>query len=150
MRRIASATRKTPARKSRSFTLGAVRGGASDPLVSSASMPRLASREIARDFIYLSTTRSLSLAISLVRSLIIPKFLGPTSYGLWKTLGLVQSYTQFADLGALAALKRQIPFHAQRDDHRSLNEDRDVAFFVHHVVIFTAASGILATSLFVP
>jgi O-antigen/teichoic acid export membrane protein len=113
-------------------------------------MPRPASREIARDFIYLSTTRSISLAISLVRSLIIPRFLGPTSYGLWKTLGLVQSYTQFADLGALAALKRQIPFHAQREDQRSLAEARDVAFFVNHVAIFTAAAGVLVVSFFVP
>jgi len=112
-------------------------------------MPRAASREIARDFLYLSAARSVSLAISLVRSLIIPRWLGPTAYGMWKTLNLVQSYTQFADLGALAALKRQIPFHARRDDRAGAARDRDVAFFVNHVAIFTAAAGVLVVSFLV-
>ncbi len=91
-----------------------------------------------------------SLAVSLVRSLIIPGFLGPASYGMWKTLGLIQSYTQFADLGAVAALKREIPFHTQRNDMRRLAEVRDVAFFVNHVAIFTAAGIVVAASFLVP
>lgn len=75
--------------------------------------------------------------------------LGPTSYGMWKTLGIFQSYTQFADLGALAALKREVPFYTRRNDHEKLAEVRDVAFFVNHVAIFTAAAVLLVSSAFV-
>src|SRR2546425_10490266 len=112
-------------------------------------MSRPASREIARDFLYLSTTRVISLAISVVRSLIIPGFLGPLAYGMWKSLTLVQTYTQFSDLGALSALKRQVPFHRGRQDWTSLARARDVAFFVDHVAVGAAAAAMMIASFFV-
>ena len=85
----------------------------------------------------------------MVRSLIIPRFLGPLAYGIWKSLGLVQSYTQFADLGALAALKRQVPFYRGRNDDKSMAEARDVAFFVNHVAVAIAAAAMMMASFFV-
>jgi O-antigen/teichoic acid export membrane protein len=106
-------------------------------------------REIARDFLYLSSVRVVSLAIGFLRSLFIPRLLGPTFYGFWKTLGIIQSYIQFADLGAIAALKREVPLHRQRGDEARLREVRDVAFFVNHVVLFLGAASILAASFIV-
>ena len=113
-------------------------------------MAQLAPREIARDFIFLSSARIFSLGISFVRSLFIPRLLGPTSYGVWKSLGIVQSYMQFSDLGAIAALKREIPLLTSRGDEASLATARDVAFFVNHVVVLLAAIGLMAGSFFVP
>lgn len=111
-------------------------------------MAHLAPREIARDFIYLSSARVFSLGISFVRSLFIPRLLGPTSYGMWKSLGIIQSYMQFSDLGALAALKREIPLHASRGDEVKGREARDVAFFVNNMAVLLAAVGSMAGSFF--
>ncbi|HEY3175077.1 MAG TPA: oligosaccharide flippase family protein [Candidatus Polarisedimenticolia bacterium] len=95
-------------------------------------------REIARDFVYMSFARTMSLAISFIRSLIIPGLLGPLYYGVWKTLGLIQSYAQFGDIGARAALKREIPFYAGKGDTERLALARDVAFLVNNVSILAA------------
>lgn len=65
---------------------------------------------------------------------------------MWKSLGIIQSYTQFSDLGALAALKREIPYHAQRDDRERLAEVRDVAFLVNNVAVLLAAALVLLGS----
>ncbi len=112
-------------------------------------MAHLAPREIARDFIYLSSARLISLAVNLVRSLFIPRLLGPEPYGAWKTLGIFQSYMQFSDLGTGAALKREIPLYASRGDDEGLRRARDVAFFVNNAAVLVAGSAALAGSLIV-
>ncbi len=109
-------------------------------------MAHLAPREIARDFIYLSSARLISLAVNFVRSLFIPRLLGPEPYGAWKTLGIFQSYMQFSDLGAAAALKREIPLHASRGDEAALARARDVAFFVNNAVVLLAGAAALGAS----
>lgn len=113
-------------------------------------MAHLAPREIARDFIYLSSARVFVLAISFVRSLFIPRILGPAAYGMWKSLGIIQSYMQFSDLGALAALKREIPLYESRGDAARAGEARDVAFFVNNLAVVVAAVGSMAGSFLVP
>lgn len=112
-------------------------------------MPSASRREIARDFLYLSTARVFSVGIGVVRSLFIPRLLGPDAYGMWKSFGIAQSYIQFSDLGALASLKRQVPLLRQRGDHASLAKARDVAFFVNHVVLFAGAVALLVASFLV-
>ncbi|HET9480367.1 MAG TPA: oligosaccharide flippase family protein, partial [Candidatus Polarisedimenticolia bacterium] len=100
-------------------------------------------REIARDFAYVTLSRGISLAISFVRSLVIPGLLGPMAYGVWKTLGLIQTYAQFGDFGARAALRREIPFHAGRNDSLRLALVRDVSFGANNLSILLAAAGTL-------
>ncbi len=112
-------------------------------------MAHLAPREIARDFIYLSSARLVSLAVNFVRSLFIPRLLGPEPYGAWKTLGIFQSYMQFSDFGAGAALKREIPLYASRGDEDGLRRSRDVAFFVNNAVVLVAGAAALVGSLIV-
>jgi len=102
-------------------------------------MPRSTPKEIARDFAYMSLARGVSLAISFARSLVIPGLLGPTSYGVWKTLALIQTYAQFGDFGARAALRREIPFYAGKQDAARLAEVRDVSFTANNASIFLAA-----------
>ncbi len=97
-------------------------------------------REIARDFAWLSVARAAALATGLARSLIIPGLLGPRSYGIWKTLGLIQTYAQFGDAGARAALKRQIPLHAGRGDSEGLERSRAVAFLANNAAVLAAAA----------
>jgi O-antigen/teichoic acid export membrane protein len=113
-------------------------------------MAHLAPREIARDFLYLSGARLFSLGVSFVRSLFIPRLLGPASYGMWKSFGIIQSYIQFSDLGALAALKREIPLLSSRGEEARLREARDVAFLVNNVVVLLAAVAVMTGSLLVP
>jgi len=103
-------------------------------------------REIARDFAYMSFARTVSLGINFVRSLIIPGLLGPTLYGGWKTLSMIQTYAQFGDLGARASLRRQIPFHAGRQDQAGLAASRDVAFTANNISILIAAAGTVAAA----
>jgi O-antigen/teichoic acid export membrane protein len=121
-------------------------GGAWGALLSSPAMAHLAPREIARDFIYVSSARLFALAVSFVRSLFIPRILGPTSYGMWKSLGIIQSYMQFADLGAAAALKREIPLYESRGDVANAARARDVAFFVNNLAVLIASVGAMTGS----
>jgi len=95
-------------------------------------------RQIARDFLYMSFARMMSLAISFARSLVIPGLLGPTTYGIWKSLAMIQTYAQFGDLGARAALKREIPFYAGKGDSVRLSASRNVAFLVNNMSILAA------------
>ena len=90
-------------------------------------------REIARDFLYMSFARTMSLVISFARSLVIPGLLGPLAYGIWKSLAMIQTYAQFGDLGVRAALKREIPFYAGKGDTGRLSASRDVAFLVNNL-----------------
>ena len=106
-------------------------------------------REIARDFVYMSFARTMSLVISFVRSLIIPGLLGPMSYGIWKSLALIQSYAQFGDIGARAALKREIPFHMSKGDASRLSAVQDVAFTVNNISVLVAALATLGASFFI-
>lgn len=118
--------------------------------MSSSTVPASSpTREIARDFVYMSFARSVSLAISFVRSLIIPGLLGPLLYGIWKTLSMIQTYAQFGDLGARASLRREIPFYAGRQDQERLAAARDVAFTANNISILIAAMGTLVAAWFV-
>jgi O-antigen/teichoic acid export membrane protein len=112
-------------------------------------MAHLARREIIRDFLYLSGTRAVSLVIGFIRSIFIPGLLGPSVYGMWKSFGIVQSYIQFSDLGALASLKRQVPLHRSSGNEAGLREARDTAFLVNHVVLLLGAAGLLVASFLV-
>lgn len=106
-------------------------------------------REIARDFVYMSFARTMSLVISFGRSLIIPGLLGPLSYGIWKSLGLIQSYAQFGDIGARAALKREIPFYNSKGDTTRLAAVQDVAFTVNNISVLAAALCTLVASFMI-
>jgi len=75
----------------------------------------------------MSVARGASIAVSIVRSLIIPRLLGPMSYGIWKTLDLIQNYAKFIDLGARASLRREIPYAAGKKDGTRLLVVQDVA-----------------------
>lgn len=106
-------------------------------------------REIARDFIYMSFARTMSLLISFLRSLVIPGLLGPLSYGIWKSLSMIQTYAQFGDLGARAALRREIPFYAGKGDIARMSASRDVAFLVNNLSILIAAAATVAAALLI-
>lgn len=96
-------------------------------------------REVARDYVYVIVARGVTLAISFARSLIIPGLLGPLSYGIWKTLGLIQTYAQFGDLGTRAALRREVPYALGRGDQDRLAEVQGVSFLVNNLSILGAA-----------
>ena len=106
-------------------------------------------REIARDFVYMSFARTMSLVVSFVRSLIIPGLLGPLSYGIWKSLGLIQSYAQFGDIGARAALKREIPYYTSKGDTARLAAVQDVAFTVNNISVLAAALSTMVASFLI-
>jgi O-antigen/teichoic acid export membrane protein len=97
-------------------------------------------RDVARDYAYVSVARVISLVIGFFRSLVIPGLLGPLSYGIWKALGLIQTYAQFGDLGTRAALKREIPFYTGKGDMARVAAARDTAFAANNISILTAAA----------
>lgn len=47
--------------------------------------------------------------LKIVRGLVIPKILAPGDYGLFASLGVVLSYTQYADLGVQYRLAKRLP-----------------------------------------
>ena len=110
-------------------------------------MPRSSLREIARDFAYMTVARGASIGVGVLRSLVIPGLLGPLAYGVWKTLDLIQNYAKFIDLGARAALRREIPYAVGKDDTARLALVRDVAFGVNNAAILIAGAVTVAIAL---
>jgi len=97
-------------------------------------------KDIARDFAYMMVARGVALGVSFVRSLIVPGLLGPHFYGMWKTLGLIQTYAKFGDLGSRAALRREIPYYTGKSDPERLAAVRDVAFTANNLAILVAGA----------
>jgi O-antigen/teichoic acid export membrane protein len=55
-------------------------------------------------------------ALYLVRGLVTARFLGPSDYGVWGTLGILLNYSNLAPLGSAEAVAREVPLHMERGE----------------------------------
>ena len=58
----------------------------------------------------------LSKVIGFAQSFLIARALGPTSFGVWITLGLIASYSPIICLGTVETLVKEVPYYLGRND----------------------------------
>jgi len=69
-----------------------------------------------REFFALSAARYLSAILGILRALLIPRFLSPGIYGVYKTYQMVSELSRIGTLGILSALFRELPIAISRGD----------------------------------
>ena len=106
-------------------------------------------RDIARDFAYMMFARGVALMVGFARSLVVPGLLGPHAYGMWKTLGLIETYVKFGEIGARAALRREGPYYTGKNDAGRLAAVRDVAFTANNLAVLIAATGTVVAAFLI-
>jgi len=55
-------------------------------------------------------------ALYLLRGLVTARFLGPSDYGIWGTLGILLNYSNLAPMGSAEAVAREVPFYTARGE----------------------------------
>ena len=100
----------------------------------------LEKRRFLRDAAFYSGSLFLTRFLLSIRGILIPKFLGPTQYGLYNSLLLIPEYLLHVHFGTLDALKREIPFCYGRNDLERVRLIRNTAFFQY---FFTTLFSIL-------
>ncbi len=58
----------------------------------------------------------------IVRGLVVPKLLDPSTYALWASLSVLLGYSQYADLGVNQQLAKRLPFRLARGGGASFRE----------------------------
>jgi O-antigen/teichoic acid export membrane protein len=63
-----------------------------------------------------------SLITKVARGLVVPKFIFPTQYGLFTSLGVLLSFAQYADLGMKYHLAKRLPYQLNKNGEESYNK----------------------------
>lgn len=106
-------------------------------------------KNIVRDVSFFSGGTYISQGMFFIRGVLNAKILGPALYGLWSALNIILSYSSYAQLGALNAMNREIPYQNGRRSKEGMTKVRDVTFTVSLVmnVIFSSVLIIIGLSL---
>ncbi|MFC1667061.1 oligosaccharide flippase family protein, partial [Candidatus Omnitrophota bacterium] len=103
---------------------------------------------IVKDTFFYSISTFLAKCISVVRSIIVARFLGPSLYGLWNALSIVLEYSRYSSLGISNAMNREVPFYRGKGDNKKATDIRRIGFSM--AVLPSAVVGfvIILVSLF--
>ena len=94
-----------------------------------------------------SGTRALALAAGTIAGLLIPRSLGPETYGIWASAAIVLAYLPFLPLGLDHAAAREIPLLRGRGLAREVEEVRS-SYFTVALAVAMGTSLILAIMTF--
>lgn len=86
-------------------------------------------RSIARDVMFQSGSRYLGAVLGVARGLLIPKFLAPGVYGVYKTYQTVSELSRVLTLGIPSALFRELPISQSRGEEVRRRALLDNAFW---------------------
>ena len=67
------------------------------------------------------------MGLAFVREIVLAKILGPTSFGTWKGIEIIQLYHQYSTLGTQNGMTREIPKLRGMGKERQINNLRNVA-----------------------
>ena len=85
-------------------------------------------------------------ALYMVRGLVTARFLGPSDYGVWGTLGILLNYSNLAPLGSAEAVSRQVPYYTERGEPERARTVKEQSFsFNLYASLFASALILLYT-----
>jgi len=96
-----------------------------------------------------SASRVLGAFMSLIRSLIIAKILGPRAFGTWQFVRIFERYAPLAGLGTRRAITRRIPFLRAKGDVKEEQAVLRTAFVANVFGPLTYSVAVLGGSFFV-
>ncbi len=82
-------------------------------------------------------------ALYVLRGLVTARFLGPSDYGIWGTLGILLNYSNLAPLGSAEAVAREVPFHTERGEKDRAREVVEQSFSFNLYASLLASLAIL-------
>lgn len=87
--------------------------------------------------------RYLGMLVGVVRGILVPRLLDPSTYGIYKAFLIIPVYVRAGHLGAVSGLSRQIPFFLGKEDKESLWDSVRVAY------TFSIGSALLSCAVLV-
>ena len=105
--------------------------------------PRERAGQFLVDYLNLVFGRYLGMLVGVVRGVMVPRLLDPSTYGIYKSLLIIPTYVRAGHLGAVSGLSRQIPFYRGRGDDASLMAAVRVAY------TFSLGSALLSCAILV-
>jgi O-antigen/teichoic acid export membrane protein len=88
----------------------------------------LEKKKLLQDATLFSASLLLSRLLLSIRGIIIPKFLGPSLYGIYNGLFIIPDFLVHFHFGSLSALKREIPFCYGKGDLLQAQRIRNIVF----------------------
>jgi O-antigen/teichoic acid export membrane protein len=87
--------------------------------------------------------RYLGMLVGIVRGVLVPRLLDPSTYGIYKTFLIIPTYVRAGHLGAVSGLSRQIPYFRGKEDPEGLKSAVRVAY------TFSLGSALLSCAVLV-
>jgi len=109
----------------------------------------MSNKKILRDISHMVTATYLSKFLFLIRAFIVARLLGPSLFGIWKALQVIQIYSGHSHLGTLSAMNREIPFFVGKGNKEKVGEIRDIVFGTSFFVSLFVAVVILFVTFFI-
>lgn len=82
-----------------------------------------------KDFIKIYFGTFISLIIGFLKSFVVAKLLGPTQFGLWKIIELVQTYGPILNLGIGNGVNREIPYWKAKEEATCVENITNTGFY---------------------
>ena len=81
-----------------------------------------------KNLLYVFTAAFIAKILGAFTSFLVPKFLGPSNYGIWVTLLLIPHYAGILHLGTIETLRKKYPYFIGKSDFREAKIIEDVVF----------------------
>lgn len=102
------------------------------------------SKRMVADISHYSLFSLITQVINVVSALVMRFFLGPLQAGIWSFLQVFLSYAEYANLGVLNAVIREIPFYNGKGDTARSETIKNAVFSFSMVTSLAAALAVLA------
>ncbi len=103
-------------------------------------------REIIRNSAKMLAAQAVQIPLQLVSVLVIPKFVTPVDYGLWRSLLLINQYSPYLQMGTQQAMVKEMPYLSGRGDCETRQVVLNNAFYYILYANLLLGVGLLAAS----
>lgn len=115
-----------------------------DGVVSAAGTLKMSRRkEIFKDAGIYTLGSYAAQALDVVNSILLRRFLGPSSMGMWAFLQVVLSYAKHASLGITAATGRDVPYYLGKGEATKVEEVKNLVFTFTFFTALLTGVGVL-------
>jgi O-antigen/teichoic acid export membrane protein len=85
--------------------------------------------------------------IGFFTAILIRKFLGPVSMGIWSMLGVIKGYVSYANLGVTSAVPYKLPVLKGQGKQAEINDLTSVVFNFITIITFVCSIGVIIYAL---
>lgn len=104
--------------------------------------------KVIKDVVKLTGSSYISFLCTFASGLVVRRFLGPATMGLYSELMLILHYSKNHHLGILNSLDREIPFFRGREECGKVQELKDIGFTICLATSILASVILISLSFF--